>query len=648
MAAAWVGAAIVVVVGCIAWWGVWWGPFVFDDEAAIIQNLPLLAGDPWRAAFGSANPLANRPLACLSLVTDFAVFGQGPFGPHLINFLLHLANGALLFATLRRALLAPNLGGRFDESRAVWMATAIAMMWVAHPLAGDAVAYATQRSTLLASGCFLLALYAVSRAHASPRPTSWRSVAVVALVGALASKEDMVTAPLLVVLFERAFMLPSWSLLRGRAGWHAALASSWLVLVACLLLGPHNPTVGYATRHPVTAWQWLMTQAGAVVHYLWLAIWPAGVRTAYDWDVVTEFAQAVVPGLAVLALLAATVWCWRQRPWWGWLGALYFLLLAPTSTVMPIVTEIAAERRVYLAMLLPLVAVVAGIDRLAARVGRSSRWIATLCVGIAVVALVAAARERVAVYGSKAAFWADAFQKHTPGGKSFLSGIVLTNYAVSLWENGRIDEAHVLFDEAIQCDGPTATTWSLYAQSILHRGRHEEAVGMLRQLVQTDAGVDTFGALGKALVVWHAAARAPDTDPRLDEAEPWLRRSLALRPNDLASLGALAYLLATKGRIQEAIDVHTQLNVLVPTAVEPFMDRARLLERIGRGSEARVLLEGLLGRRPNDVVLHIHLAGLCSRLGDAPRAIVLLQQALQIEPGNAEVQSLLRQLQSGR
>jgi Flp pilus assembly protein TadD len=73
-----------------------------------------------------------------------------------------------------------------------------------------------------------------------------------------------------------------------------------------------------------------------------------------------------------------------------------------------------------------------------------------------------------------------------------------------------------------------------------------------------------------------------------------------------------------------------------------------LLERIGRGSEARVLLEQLLGKRPNDVALHVHLAGLCSRLGDTSRAIVLLQQALQIEPGNAEASSLLRQLQSGR
>ncbi|HEX5054705.1 MAG TPA: hypothetical protein VFZ65_23215, partial [Planctomycetota bacterium] len=58
----------VLVAALIAWWGVWRFDFVFDDGPAIQDNAALAAGDWWRAAFGTVHtPLANRPLACLSL-----------------------------------------------------------------------------------------------------------------------------------------------------------------------------------------------------------------------------------------------------------------------------------------------------------------------------------------------------------------------------------------------------------------------------------------------------------------------------------------------------------------------------------------------------------------------------------------------------
>lgn len=177
---------LVVGVGLFAYWGTWRGQFRFDDSVAIVENAPLLAGDWWNGAFGAKHqPLANRPLSCLSLALDFAVFGPGPFGPHLTNLLLHLLNGVLVFATARGAMLGQNLGGAFDRSRATWSAMALAAVWVAHPLGGDAVCYATQRSTLLFSGCFLLSLLATLWAHATARPR-WRVLAVLAMAASMA------------------------------------------------------------------------------------------------------------------------------------------------------------------------------------------------------------------------------------------------------------------------------------------------------------------------------------------------------------------------------------------------------------------------------------------------------------------------------
>src|ERR1019366_8509421 len=56
----------------------------------------------------------------------------------------------------------------------------------------------------------------------------------------------------------------------------------------------------------------------------------------------------------VAALVAATVWALVRRPALGFLGAWFFLILAPSSSFVPVATETMAEHRMYL----PLIAVV--------------------------------------------------------------------------------------------------------------------------------------------------------------------------------------------------------------------------------------------------------------------------------------------------
>ncbi|MBX3462328.1 MAG: hypothetical protein KF830_04100 [Planctomycetes bacterium] len=639
----------VAVLGLAAWWGVWRGQFLFDDHPAIVDNLALQAGDGFGAAFGPRHqPLANRPLTCWSLVLDFAVFGPGPRGPHLTNLLLHLANALLLLATARRALRGPNLGAAFPPARATAVATAVAGLWGVHPLAADAVAYATQRSTLLFSACLLLACLATARgtpAAAAPSRAhrAWRAVAVAAVALGMAGKEDFVTAPLLVVLFQRAFLLPSWAAVARQRGFLAALAASWLVLAVCLGLGPSNPTVGYATAAPVTAWRWLLTQAPVVVLYARLAVWPWPLRGAYDDGVVASLAEAALPGLLVLAALAATVLAWRRRPWWGFLGALWFLLLAPTSTVLPIVTEITAERRAYLPMLAVLVPVVLGVERLTS----TRRWLRGPLWLAAVAALAAVAQARVAVYADPARFWQDAFDRRDPQRRTSLAAQILDNHGSQLWQQGRFDEAHACFEQAVRCDNPTAIEHVHHAVSLQRLGRHVEAVRILRDLaVLAPEHVEVLGNLGTALLTWHHAEGAGPGDARLVEAEAALARSVALQPNRIVFWNSLAYVWKVLGRLVESEAAYRRVTGADTDRVEPFLYHAEVLERLGRSAEIPALFERLLAGRPTDVGLRLHIAEIDLRRGDLASVRRLAGEALQLEPGNARAAALLRQAES--
>lgn len=582
----WAGVTAVLVAGLFAWWGAWRGEFLFDDHPAF-ENEAMRAGDWWAAAFAPPHqPLACRPLTTLSLAADLRLFGFGPFGPHLGNLVLHLANACLVLLVARRALGAPNLAGRFAAVHANGLATAIALVWVVHPLATDAVAYATQRSTVLGSGLLLAGLYATARGV--------RPLAVAAAALAMASKEDFVVAPLLLASFDRAFLLPSWRAARARCGFHAALAATWAVLALCIALGPGNPTVGYATEPRLSAFEWLATQAPVVWHYLRLTVWPSPLRGAYDWDYVRTLAPAVVPGLAVLAVLALTQAQWLRRPWWAWLGLCCFLLLAPTSTVLPIRSEVVAERRMYLPMLLVVVAAVVGVDKVLARAVSARGRIALAA--LAALGLAFATRTHLPVYRDEPTFWADAFAKRTVGSTSHLAAQILGNHAAMLFQAGRFDEAHPLFDQAVRCEAPTDTQRLQHAVSLQVRGERDRAIALLEQFVaQQPDNAEAQAYLGISLVQAATAAGRPAADDlRVARAEAALRRAVALDPRRTDAWNSLGLLLALAERWQEAEAAYAQVTGQSTMRVEPFLARAELLRRLGRKGEIGPLFERLL------------------------------------------------------
>ena len=98
-----------------------------------------------------------------------------------------------------------------------------------------------------------------------------------------------------------------------------------------------------------------------ITRYLRLAVWPRDLVINYGpplpYALVDVFPYAVV----VVALLLCTLVAFRRYPAAGFLGAWFFVTLAPSSSFVPIATEVGAERRMYMPLMAVMVGIVIGL-----------------------------------------------------------------------------------------------------------------------------------------------------------------------------------------------------------------------------------------------------------------------------------------------
>ena len=107
----------------------------------------------------------------------------------------------------------------------------------------------------------------------------------------------------------------------------------------------------------MTWYQYLYTQCWAIARYLRLAAWPNALSIDYGYRTI-HGGRGIAGAVLLGALGVATILAWTRASRYGWfafLGSMFFMILAPSSSVVPVLLEIAAERRFYLALAVVLV-----------------------------------------------------------------------------------------------------------------------------------------------------------------------------------------------------------------------------------------------------------------------------------------------------
>jgi len=593
---------VVLAALCVAAYGnTFHVPFIFDDIASIVHNPAIRRLWPLLGVTVTNVPaLLGRPLISLSLAINYALGGYNVVGYHIVNLTLHLLNALLVFGVARRTLAT---GPTTNESRdgIPWLAYAVAILWSLHPLLTESVTYVLQRTELLAAFFLLSTLYCFIRGTESADRTVWFGLAVMACLLGAGAKEVMAVVPFLVLAYDYVFCAsPIRRALRQRAGLYAGLATSWIVVAALQFTTNLGWKTGVSVS-PLGCWDYLAMQCGVIVHYLRLAVWPRGLVLDYsDWPRTSPWIILAPKAGLLLAMLAASAMGIRHRRWWGFWGAWFFLLLAPSSSFLPLPTEPAAERRMYL----PLVAIIAvtlGAGwRFCRR--RGPVWLQAGAVAVTGLALAlgVATMERNARYHSAASIWADVVAKRPGSVRGH------TNLGLALLDEGKAAESIPHFMDALRLDPNEPIVHCDLGSAYVASGAVKKGVAQYEEALRLNPNfTPARAALGDVLANQNDARAALD----LYEA------ALATNPNDEATQFAMAQLLARMGRRDEAIRQYLEALRLDPQDAMAHYNLANLLAEAGRDSEAVTHYSAAARLSPNLPQVHTALAETLERLG---------------------------------
>ncbi len=488
----WLGAILVLALTLVAHVRGLQGQFVeWDDTSHITRNATIRAVSFENVRVMFTRPIAKLycPLTWLSYAIDYQIWGRDPFGYHLTNLLLHLANTLLVLVLVRKALR-----GRYEQATAAALLTAA--IFGIHPLRVESVAWATERKDVLFAFFYLCALILYWRwLDGHKRSDYW--VCFGLFVAAALSKSAAVTFPAVLLLIDHA--------LAKRKAWEEKIpffVVSLIVTAVTFLAQAGGKGETVATPEIIPLW----ARAGLVgycsLFYVRKFFWPFHLSAVYPtfdemhWNVFVGFGYLVT--FALITALAVAV----RRRWPALLPSwlFYVIALSPTIGLVPVGIHVVADRYSYVALIGLAVPVSMAIVCAIASVHNSAARVALCGVAAVIVAgLVFLSNRRTAVWSNTETLFLNALQENP--------NCLPAHVNLTVWYTSRKE-----FDEAIK-HGQRAVEIAPYgipgrknlAYAYINEDHRREAITVLRPLAVHDvedpdiwrALAECFEALGQ-------------------------------------------------------------------------------------------------------------------------------------------------------
>ncbi len=615
-----IAAVLLVLATLIAYHNSFSGPFVYDDTSSIKENPTINRLSDLRAIFNPPNDTGvtvnGRPFVNLSLAINYAIGKYDVTSYHVVNLIIHVLAGLALFGFVRRTLLLPALKGKLGtQDLSLPLAFATALIWLVHPLQTESVTYIVQRAESLVGMFFLLTFYCFVRSVTSARRVLWEVFTVLSCLCGVLSKEVIATAPVLVLLYDRAVVGGTFAeALKQRLRLYIGLAATWLLLAYLMsTTGNRGGTAGFGAGG-ISSWDYALTSALAIGKYVKLSFWPSPLVFDYGTALTKNLMDVLPQGLLILAAVGAMFYALWRKPLLGFLGMWFFAILGPSSSIIPIASEPIAEHRMYLPLAALVALVVVGLG---SRLGRQAVYVS---LGLAVAA-AAMTVSRNRDYQSEMALWRDTAAKYPSSARAH------NNIGEILYRQEKFDEAISYFREAVRLLPGYLDALNNLGNTLTQIGRAAEGRPFIEEAYKLKPNsAETNNNLGSTY--YHLGLKK--------EAMALYEAAIKLKPTYPDPYNNLGFLLRESGRIDEAIAQYRKALELKPDYVDALLNYGNALNETHHPAEAKAQFERLLKIKPTHAKANNNLGSILYTEGKNAESKALFEVALKTDPNYAD------------
>ncbi len=599
--------SLTAVLGLLAYSNTFTVPFQFDDDGYIVNNpvirsfhyflhpsevASLQEQSPTAFPIGLRSAFMTRFLGYFSLALNYRLHGLSVAGYHIVNLLLHIINGFLVYLilvnTFKTELFSNRAAATGSSSREV-IALLVSLLFVCHPIQTHAVTYITSRFVLLAAFFFLFSLYLYISSTISASNGKRRvlyAASLVSAVAAMVTKEFTFTLPIVITLYDLVFLS------RSKPERIKALVpfSLTLFIIPALIfiqqgknqsLDNTMRVITAADFSQISRIDYFLTQFSVIITYIRLLFFP--VHQSIDHEVPVYHSLLQLPVFASFSVLLALIvmagyLCFisdkaKKHPALKVMsfGILWFFItLSIESSVIPL-GEFIAEYRVYLpsiGMILAFVSLVFFIAEQSPRAAHLNRAVIPVFGALALVVLPVATYERNTVWKDEITLWEDAVKNSPASVRSHLN---------------------------------LGTYYSM-------RGRLEDAKSELMMALRLDP--NNFEIHNNLGIVFK---KMGDYDRAIRE----FQTVIAIMPSDAMVHYNLGNVYLEQGRLQEAIQEYKANLEIVPDYDDAHNNLGIAYKRSGRLSEAIREFTTAIALNPRNINAKNNLASCTRKTGAA-------------------------------
>ena len=521
------------------------GPFVLDDLYFPFAN-PQRGGMPLLKWVTD-----NRPVLMLSFWLNHLWSGEDPFFYHVTNVLLHFLTSGVVALIAMRLLDWAQLGSSIPVKRTLGIfAGALFLM---HPVQTESVAYIASRSETL-SVLFYYSAFCVFL-YRRTESISWvRALAVLVLFGAaLGTKQHTLTLPALLLLTDLFWTQGSVRANRLLYAMLGVLGAAGAVFIYRSIAFANTAGFHVAGLTPL---DYLYTQGRVVWTYVRLFVVPFGQNADPDVPVSTgPLEHGAIFGLLAWVAVIAAAWVVRKRFPLASFGVFVFLLLiAPTSSVIPI-QDVQQERRLYLPFLGPALVCLEFLRRVDWRKR-------AMIEAPALIVLAALTYQRNTLWGEPLELWKDTVAKSPQKVRPRLQ------LATAYYDQGDFSDAAAQYDAASRLAPPDYRLLVNYGLTLDKAGRYKEALDKLQQAATLEYDPEVWTLIAQVHGQQHQTDQALEALDRAQAINPGFELTYAIRGNVYESVGNLR---GAAGQYQRSLQL------------DPYNDAVRqALERVER------------------------------------------------------------------